>query len=467
MKHITSSPADSPYKLVNYGIDTLVLNVRYADATGKPVKGDDALLPDYLIACLSACQNIAREKDAPVPMSDFSYEHADLMMYPHGAGKGQWRWLIHCPSFALAISRGRLNGVIAQVRFSAQYLWSHEWPENHRQDIWKPIKDVQDFLTDLFAPESRRLHLQPSELHLCADVTGWDVSACDWEHAFLSRARTRINQADESTAAAGGARQAIIRNRSLATLNFGTHASPLSCCIYNKTQELKVSRKSWFEYRWRPHGWDGISPVWRIEYRWKREALHEAKQEGVFHGIEDIRDLDSELLSSLWAYAAGHTQCGDDGLPDGWLRYAAPSDDTNMARWPVHPAWQVIQSAFSTETEPAVNTQTGEVFELPASSLATLIRERHYEENIKRLAVQVGGCASTLAAWLHGSADTLPAVLDYLVDHLPAYTLSDLAQVVPVDLLEEEYARRFEEKVEEKRSLYGVSDNNENEVQHD
>src|SRR5258707_320927 len=241
MKHITTAPGLSPYKLVNHGIDTLVLNVRYADDTGKPVKGDDALLPDYLIACLSAWQNKAREKDAPIAMSDFTYEHANLMMYPHGAGKGQWRWLIKCPSFALTVSRGRLNGVIAQVRFSAQYLWSHEWPENHTQDIWKPIKDVQAFLIDLFNPDFGRLHLQPSELHLCADMTGWDVSACNWQHTFLSRARTRTDRADISDVA-GGAAVAVVNGRRLATLTFGGHGSPRPFCSSYKMPEFEDSK---------------------------------------------------------------------------------------------------------------------------------------------------------------------------------------------------------------------------------
>ena len=42
MKHITQSPSDLPYTLVNYGVDTLVLNVRYADGSGKPKKDKDA-----------------------------------------------------------------------------------------------------------------------------------------------------------------------------------------------------------------------------------------------------------------------------------------------------------------------------------------------------------------------------------------------------------------------------------------
>ncbi len=456
MKQITQSPAEVPYTLVNYGVDTLVLNVRYADATGKPKKDKDALLPDHLIECLNAWQAVAREQEQPVAMAGFTFASATLMMYPHGAGKGQWRWLIACPSFTLTVSRGRLNGVIAQVRFAAPYLWSHEWGD-HRQDIWAAIMMVKNFLLALFRSESGRLHLQVSEVHLCADLTGWDVSACEWQHTFVSRSRTRTDRPDESTNVAGGAGVAVYRGRRLATLNFGSHGSPLSCCIYNKSLEIKTSLKLWFQDIWRFHGWNGSSEVWRIEYRWKREALHEIKQAGVFHGVEDIYDLDPLLLSYLWTYATGHTQYGADGWPDGWLRYTSPSIDGTLSRWPVHPAWQVVQSAFTTETEPAVNIHTGEVLDLAASSLEVLIRERHYEVNVKRLSQQVGGCASTLAAWLGGSVDDLPKVLSWLVDHLPGYALPDLAKVAPMELLQAEYALQFADTIAEKQAVYGLS----------
>ena len=67
--------------------------------------------------------------------------------------------------------------------------------------------------------------------------------------------------------------------------------------------------------------------------------------EVVFHGIENAYDL-MERLPLLWSYAVGHVGGGVDGLPDGWLRYVVPTEDTNRSRWPVHPDWQVIQTAF-------------------------------------------------------------------------------------------------------------------------
>jgi hypothetical protein len=132
MKTINVSPVDVPYRLVNFGIDTLVLNVRYPNPEQLP---REVLLPEPLITCLDAWQAAAKEQEAPVATS-CRFQNAPLMMYQHGAGKGQWRWLLDCPAFKLYIGRGRLNSIVAQVRFPALALWSCEDPLTHEQDIW-------------------------------------------------------------------------------------------------------------------------------------------------------------------------------------------------------------------------------------------------------------------------------------------------------------------------------------------
>lgn len=40
MKQITQSLADLPYTMVNFGVDTLILNVRYADDQGAPLHSE-------------------------------------------------------------------------------------------------------------------------------------------------------------------------------------------------------------------------------------------------------------------------------------------------------------------------------------------------------------------------------------------------------------------------------------------
>jgi len=121
MKQISQSLAELPYTLVNFGVDTLVLNVRYADERGEPVRSE---LADELIDTLNLWQAQAREQEQPVPVPSLVFRGANLLMHPHGAGKGQWRWLLTSDLLNVCLSRGRLNGILAQVRLSARLLWS-------------------------------------------------------------------------------------------------------------------------------------------------------------------------------------------------------------------------------------------------------------------------------------------------------------------------------------------------------
>jgi hypothetical protein len=84
----------------------------------------------------------------------------------------------------------------------------------------------------------------------------------------------------------------------------------------------------WFTDLWRSRGWDDTEEgsVWRVEFKFKREVLHELEQEGVFHGIEDVYELPGRL-PLLWAYAAGHVGGDEQGIPDGWLRCVVPSEE--------------------------------------------------------------------------------------------------------------------------------------------
>jgi hypothetical protein len=217
------------------------------------------------------------------------------------------------------------------------------------------------------------------------------------------------------------------------------------------------SHKTCFYDLWRSRGgWDGASEVWRVEFRFRREALRELQEQGVFCGVDNAYDL-PERIEALWVYAAGHLDGGADGLPDGWLRYTLPSPaDSNQARWAVHPAWRVVQSAFAdsalelvqvTETD----TVTGEVLTvLESVPMGEVIRRRKREVNIQHGVACIVGYLSTLAAWLGGSksfgervdeADFL-FVLAWLQERTPRYLKS-------VDL-------KFAEAIYHKRVMYGL-----------
>lgn len=62
----------------------------------------------------------------------------------------------------------------------------------------------------------------------------------------------------------------------LETLDLGKRSSPESLCIYLKTVQLSQVKKAelaTYTPTWEANGWDGVSPVWRLECRLARRGL--------------------------------------------------------------------------------------------------------------------------------------------------------------------------------------------------
>ena len=401
--------------LVGYGVDTLILNVRYSDESFSPIKQE---LDEKLQRELDYLQASARQDENAVA-TDWMFNGALLFVEPHGAGK-QWRWLLTCRWLTLVISRGKFNDVIAQVRFSSEFLWSCQY-------TGLALHQVHTFLNTIFR---EYIQLQVSEVHLCADVTGYDFAQSDYERSFVSRVRK--HQAIYSMGVDG----VSLDNRTVSTLMFSGHGSPISCAIYNKTREIKQkSMKTWFYDLWRsgvdaPNGgkWDGESEVWRVEFRFKREFLHNLAEP-----IEHAYDLLGQF-KPLWDYAAGRVEGGLDSLPDGWLRYVLPDgDDTNRSRWPVHSAWSVVQSAFSVDLEP---------------DLAVVVRQRVREKNVERGIAATIGYLSTLAAWLDGK---------YVESDVDLSSILQWLYSSGLEYLEEKHCD-FLSEVRKKQERYGSTD---------
>src|SRR5690348_1395683 len=100
----------SEVKIVGRGIDTLVLNVCYADKHFQPVKQE---LAEDLQSELNLLQSAARLHEVPV-ITRWALNGNHLFMQEKGS-RGQWRWILKSPLLTVAISRGRLNRIIAQV----------------------------------------------------------------------------------------------------------------------------------------------------------------------------------------------------------------------------------------------------------------------------------------------------------------------------------------------------------------
>jgi len=109
--------------------------------------------------------------------------------------------------------------------------------------------------------------------------------------------------------------------------------SPISARLYNKTTEIEKSKKDYLKPIWLESGWNGIDPVWRLEFQLMREVLKE------------LSTLNIETLlkhqNGLWRYAT-----------KDWLRLTVPNlKDSNQTRWPTHPIWEALQKTPFSENE--------------------------------------------------------------------------------------------------------------------
>ena len=405
--------------IVARGVDTLVVNAFHTDERGKTVKRE---LKESLAHQLDERKREAQGMHEEVPTS-WVFHGKTLLMCPNGGGRGQWPWMLKSRDMTLYVSRGQWNG-IATVRFSSEYLWSCG-------RLLDAVREVQVFLDDLFHDE---MFLQVSEVHLCADVAGWDgVEKLDRTQHFVSRSRKRTAH---FTPDWGFDSELQEHSYGLQGTGFGfSYGGPVSCTIYEKSREIRRSGKEWFEDIWRANGWSEVDDeqVWRVELRLKREALHELKLDGAFHGIEDVYKL-PDLLPLLWAYGVGSVSRGVDEEPDGWLRCVVPGKDKSRSRWQTQSAWEVVQRAFLSDT--SLPEQVGKV-----------VRKRHEQHHINRAVEAVIGYLTSLAAWV-GDELADPAVDLSVVLHWFALKGGEYLERVDRD---------FGAEVQRKRSRFGTA----------
>src|SRR5205814_2670462 len=105
-------------RMVNRGVDTLLLNVYYTDQE-RPIRRE---IDSGLASLLDEWKKMAQELGEPF-ITPWVFNEAALQMQPNGAGHGQWPWMLKTPDITLYLSRGKWNGVGA-VRLSSPYLWS-------------------------------------------------------------------------------------------------------------------------------------------------------------------------------------------------------------------------------------------------------------------------------------------------------------------------------------------------------
>jgi hypothetical protein len=395
---ISTSTNPQAVRALAANVDTVILNVKLP------------ALPDGLEADLDLLKAASQEADDDVPTA-WTFAGETLYIKAHGSGR-QWRWILHCPSLHLDVGRGKLNGIVGKARLASAFLWE--------QAPGLALATLYAFLVGFFG---EGFTLQVSETHLCCDVAGWDLSLAD-ARAFVSRARTRrshvlraeeydaeaVDLPDEATGVSYQAPtfQVTTDGRLCVAYDFSKTA-PHSCIVYDKTREIRRSRKDWMRAIWERAGCDGQGRIIRVEFRYERECLRELEVEEAYAFLDQ--------LPGLWAYSTIE-----------WLRHTVPDpSDSNQGRWPITPLWRAIQqAAFFDAGEPAV-------------------RERKTAGDLRLICQMLAGCSTKAAALL---ANALPRAnaadfLTWFYDWMAAY--------------HEEKGVSFELLRDDKRSRLGIA----------
>lgn len=354
----TQARSQLPPMVAVAGVDTLYLNAYYADPDVSVSRRIEKPLDDAIQEILNQLQHQSKTDRQEVE-TPWEFDKKPLHILGHGTGK-MWLWILHSDLINVQIGTGDYGGVIAHARVSSEYLWQIG-------AVHYVLSLVNAFLNRLFDHE---MYIVPSKVDLCADIAGWSMNEINRVH-FVGRARLVSSQHDEETVIAPT--KEIWRGPDLGTLYFGVRQSSVHGKIYDKWQEIKDkgNKKAWFYDLWKRGGWDEQAPVTRVEISFNREALHDLDIETSLDFMHDLKNL--------WAFGVGsHTG-------KAWLRYTTPTEDTHKDRWPTHPVWSIVQSAFDALSE------------APAREL---IRTKKQAANIDAATASLAGYLSSRTAWL-------------------------------------------------------------------
>jgi hypothetical protein len=264
---------------LHQGIDSL-----YLSAKGTLSAGVEEKLETLKIAAKST--NEWESASAQYEVGGHIFE-----VKPKGRGRHAYQLMDNHFEIALASSTAT-SLPMAYVKIRSELLLSH-----HFDDI---LSDLSFVLNSLGAVQP---DFSVSRVDLCVDFTSsvedynfsrkhWVTRTRDYSHFF---------QGDLFTGHSFGKNGMVAR-------------------LYHKQHQAEQKGLSCFFEVWKAAGWDTETPVWRLEFQFRKSFLKELL-------IVTPDDLFANL-NPLWQYGTGK-----------WLRLTTPSEDTNQSRWANHSLW--------------------------------------------------------------------------------------------------------------------------------
>lgn len=214
-------------------------------------------------------------------------------------GSGRFVFTLVNPCFRISLSDGKGAMPVAFVQVQSELLTK----SGHRFALQR-LKPIISQLASI--SESPSI----SRMDICVDFSTWFDMESISRHHWVTRAK-RISQYVEANRFTGW--------------SIGLKGS-VACRLYDKTAEILVTDKLYMQGLWIDCGWDGSTPVWRLEFEVKREALRQ-------YEAGEIEDLEI-LAAGLWSH-----------LTHSWLRLTIPSEgDETRSRWDTHPLWRSLST---------------------------------------------------------------------------------------------------------------------------
>ncbi len=272
-------------RLLRSGVDTLQLSFR-----GELF--DEQAVRLRQLKELSQSRHLREQNRAQVELDGRLFQ-------VHGKGFGLFKYVLTDHWYRISLSDGLGSVPVAFVQLASEPLTQYGVPsvETTLRRVLSKLCAVSDgpFI---------------SRIDICVDfATVFDFESVPRQH-WLSRGKKYSSHAE---------------NGQFTGITIGLGGN-VAFRLYDKTQEIRVSQKLWFEDLWLDCGWDGVTPVWRAEFEVKRDALAQFAATKL--------DDTNVLCARLWPYLTGN-----------WVRLATPSDtDKTRSRWQPHPVWQAIQA---------------------------------------------------------------------------------------------------------------------------
>lgn len=246
---------------------------------------------DGMIERLDAAKVEAQQSENPIPFPCGLY---DLHMQPSAFGK--WSWRLAEPRFSIVAKRNAAKRTPdLQVRISSFGLWNEDLPT-----LWYTISSALETLGCFRT-------MCVSRADVCVDFHGWTPQAAEMRNIVCPVSKRSIygTEAQEETFKFG--KRTVFR-------------------LYNKTEELKESKKTWFRDVWgQSEHYDPEESVWRAEFQADRTVL---------------KELDIDTWEQLLANKAALM---DYGL--SWANLRVPTADKTKTRWPEDERWTALRGA--------------------------------------------------------------------------------------------------------------------------